>query len=177
MSQGAKNSGGRNIVAYFAGHLANLVNGGDTLDPIQDFAEVKPYALYEKVRRTLTASPRYLEGLVGFWSYPPPNEAEDAADFYFDQVLQRPIAARRGEADHRRYARAVDGRARAALGQRRAPASARPGARWSVAAAASAASSRRKSCSNSPTASSNASTPPTAPTPKCCGLASARRSG
>jgi hypothetical protein len=98
MSQGAKNSGGRNIVAYFAGHLANLVNGGDTLDPIQDFTEVKPYALYEKVRRTLTASPRYLEGLVGFWSYPPPNEAEDAADFYFDQVLQRPIGARRGEA-------------------------------------------------------------------------------
>src|SRR5882757_7771982 len=27
---------GRNIVAYFAGYLANLVNGGDTLDPIQD---------------------------------------------------------------------------------------------------------------------------------------------
>jgi hypothetical protein len=97
MSQGAKNSGGRNIVAYFAGHLANLVNGGDTLDPIQDFAEVKPYALYEKVRRLLTTSPRYLEGLVGFWSYPPPNDAEDAADFYFDHVLQRPIGARRGE--------------------------------------------------------------------------------
>ena len=103
MSSGSRSSGGRNIVAYFAGHLANLVNAADTLDPLQDFAEVKAYALYEKVRRTLAASPRYVEGLVGLWSYPPPNDAEDAADFYFDAVLQRPISARRGEpttADH-----------------------------------------------------------------------------
>ena len=97
MGSGFKASGGRNIVAYFAGHLANLVNGADALDPIQDFAEVKAYALYEKVRRTLASRPRYVEGLVGLWSYPPPNEAEDAADFYFDAVLQRPISARRGE--------------------------------------------------------------------------------
>jgi hypothetical protein len=97
MSAGPKASGGRNIVAYFAGYLANLVNGGDTLDPIQDFAEVKAYALYEKVRRTLATSPRYVEGLVGFWSYPPPGDAEDAADFYIDSVLRRPIGARRGE--------------------------------------------------------------------------------
>jgi hypothetical protein len=97
MSPGPKAAAGRNIVAYFAGHLANLVNGGDTLDPIQDFADVKAYALYEKVRRTLASSPRYVEGLVGFWSYPPPNDAEDAADFYFDAVLRRPIGARRGE--------------------------------------------------------------------------------
>jgi len=97
MSPGPKSSGGRNIVAYFAGYLANLVNGADTLDPIQDLAEIKPFALYEKVRRTMISSPRYLEGLVGFWSYPPPNDAEDAADFYFDAVLRRPIAARKGE--------------------------------------------------------------------------------
>jgi len=97
MSSGPKASGGRNIVAYFAGHLANLVNGNDTLEPIQDFAEVKAFALYEKVRRTLATSPRYAEGLVGFWSYPPPGDVEDAADFYFDSVLQRPIAARKGE--------------------------------------------------------------------------------
>jgi hypothetical protein len=97
MSPGSKASGGRNIVAYFAGHLANLVNGNDTLEPIQDFAEVKAFALYEKVRRTLASSPRYSEGLVGFWSYPPPGDVEDAADFYFDSVLQRPIAARKGE--------------------------------------------------------------------------------
>ncbi len=97
MSHGSKPGAGRNIVAYFAGYLANLVNGGDTLDPIQDFADVKAYALYEKVRRTLAASPRYVEGLVGFWAYPPPNEAEDAADFYIDAVLRRPIGARRGE--------------------------------------------------------------------------------
>ena len=95
MSPGPKSSGGRNIVAYFAGYLANLVNGNDTLDPIQDFAEVKPFALYEKVRRTMISSPRYLEGLIGFWSYPPPNDPEDAADFYFDAVLRRMIAARR----------------------------------------------------------------------------------
>ncbi len=97
MSPGPRASGGRNIVAYFAGYLANLVNGADTLDPIQDFAEVKAYSLHEKVRRTLAASPRYVEGLVGFWAYPPPNEAEDAADFYIDVVLRRPIGARRGE--------------------------------------------------------------------------------
>ncbi len=97
MSPGPKSSGGRNIVAYFAGYLANLVNGNDTLDPVQDLAEIKPFALYEKVRRTMISSPRYLEGLVGFWSYPPPNDAEDAADFYFDAVLRRPIAARKGE--------------------------------------------------------------------------------
>jgi hypothetical protein len=97
MSSGFKASGGRNIVAYFAGYLANLVNGADKLDPLQDFAEVKAYALYEKVRRTLASSPRYAEGLVGLWSYPPPNDAEDAADFYFDAVLKRPISARRGE--------------------------------------------------------------------------------
>jgi hypothetical protein len=97
MSPGPKSSGGRNIVAYFAGYLANLVNGNDALDPIQDLAEIKPFALYEKVRRTMVSSPRYLEGLVGFWSYPPPNDPEDAADFYFDAVLRRPIAARRGE--------------------------------------------------------------------------------
>ena len=97
MSPGPKSSGGRNIVAYFAGHLAHLVNGNDTLDAIQDFAEVKPFALYEKVRRTLVSSSRYAEGLVGLWSYPPPNDAEDAADFYFDAVLRRTIAARRGE--------------------------------------------------------------------------------
>jgi hypothetical protein len=88
---------GRNIVAYFAGYLANLVNGGDTLEPIQDFAEIKAFSLFEKVRRTLVSNPRYAEGLVGFWSYPPPNDVEDAADFYFDQVLRRPIAARRAE--------------------------------------------------------------------------------
>lgn len=97
MSPGPKSSGGRNIVAYFAGHLAHLVNGDDALDAIQDFAEIKPFALYEKVRRTLVSSSRYTEGLVGFWSYPPPNDIEDAADFYFDAVLRRPIAARRGE--------------------------------------------------------------------------------
>jgi hypothetical protein len=97
MSPGPKHSGGRNIVAYFAGHLAHLVNGSDTLDPVQDFAEIKPFALYEKVRRTLVSSTRYVEGLVGFWSYPPPNDAEDAADFYFDAVLRRTISARRGE--------------------------------------------------------------------------------
>lgn len=97
MSPAPKSSGGRNIVAYFAGYLANLVNGNDALDPIQDFAEIKPFALYEKVRRTMVSSPRYLEGLIGFWSYPPPNDAEDAADFYFDAVLRRAIAARRGE--------------------------------------------------------------------------------
>jgi len=97
MSPGPKSTGGRNIVAYFAGYLANLVNGNDSLEPIQDFAEIKPFALYEKLRRTMVTSPRYLEGLVGFWSYPPPNGPEDAADYYFDAVLRRGIAARRGE--------------------------------------------------------------------------------
>ncbi|HEY1942563.1 MAG TPA: hypothetical protein VGH40_10620 [Roseiarcus sp.] len=97
MNAGAGVKSGRDIVAYFAGHLANLVNGNDTLDESQDVVLVKPYQLFERVRRLLTVNPKYSEGLVGAWSYPPPDGAEEAADFYFDSVLDRPIAARREE--------------------------------------------------------------------------------
>ncbi len=97
MSAGPAAKSGRDIVAYFAGHLANLVNGNDTLDEDEDVVVVKPFQLYERVRRLLITSRRYAEGLVGVWAYPPPDGVEDAADFYFDAVLDRPIAARRGE--------------------------------------------------------------------------------
>jgi len=50
--------------------------------------------LFERVHRSLVANRKYSEILVGAWAYPPPNNAEDAADFYFDNVLDRPIGAR-----------------------------------------------------------------------------------
>ncbi len=97
MSAGPAAKSGRDIVAYFAGHLANLVNGNDTLDEAEDIVVVKPFRLFERVRRLLITNRRYSEGLVGVWAYPPPDGVEEAADFYFDSVLDRPIAARRGE--------------------------------------------------------------------------------
>jgi len=97
MSAGPAVKSGRDIVAYFAGHLANLVNGNDSLGDAEDFVAVKPFQLFERVRRLLITNRRYSEGLVGVWSYPPPDGVEEAADFYFDNVLDRPIAARRGE--------------------------------------------------------------------------------
>jgi hypothetical protein len=77
--------------------LANLVNGNDSLSQDEEFVVVKPFSLYERVRRLLTTNRRYSEGLVGVWAYPPPNGVDEAADFYFDSVLDRPISARRDE--------------------------------------------------------------------------------
>ena len=96
---GAQRSGksGRDIVAYFAGCLANLANGNDALADGEEIVVVRPFHLYERVRRLLTLNRRYCEGLVGVWAYPPPDGAEEAAEFYFDRVLDRPIAARRNE--------------------------------------------------------------------------------
>jgi hypothetical protein len=97
MSSGSAPKGGRDIVAYFAGHLANLVNGNDVLSEREPTVAIKPFSLYEKVRRALAANRRYSEVLVGVWAYPQPNTAEDAADFYFDNVLDRPIGSRGAE--------------------------------------------------------------------------------
>ena len=94
MSQATAPKGGRDIVAYFAGHLANLVNGNDSLSDKDEIVVVKPFSLFERVHRSLIANRKYSEVLVGAWAYPPPNNAEDAADFYFDNVLDRPIGAR-----------------------------------------------------------------------------------
>jgi len=93
MAAAAAPKSGRDIVAYFAGHLANLVNGNDHLTD-EEFVALKPYALYERVRRVLISNRRYSDILVGVWAYPPPNDAEDAADFYFESVLDRPIGSR-----------------------------------------------------------------------------------
>jgi hypothetical protein len=89
--------GGRDLVAQFAGHLAHLLNGNDHLPPQAAEVEIKPFQLYDRVWRGLTANRRYLDGLVGLWSYPPPQESEAAADVYFDQVLDRPIGRRPGK--------------------------------------------------------------------------------
>jgi hypothetical protein len=97
MRAGPAAKSGRDIVAYFAGHLANLVNGNDRLDEAEDIVVVKPFHLFERVRRLLISNRRYSEGLVGVWAYQPPDGVEDAADFYFDAVLDRPIAQRRDE--------------------------------------------------------------------------------
>lgn len=92
-----QSKGGRDIVAYFAGHLANLVNGNDHLDPTTEIVTIKSFQLYERINRSLVGNKSYLDGLVGLWSYPPRTEADSAAEFYFDHVLDRPIA-RRGDA-------------------------------------------------------------------------------
>jgi hypothetical protein len=89
--------GGRDLVAQFAGHLAHLLNGNDHLPPGAAEVEIKPFHLYDRVWRGLASNRRYLDGLVGLWSYPPPQESEAAADFYFDQVLDRPIGRRPGK--------------------------------------------------------------------------------
>lgn len=88
---------GRDVVAYFAGHLAHLFNGDDRPQPGAGVIEVQPFSLYDRVRRSLIGNRRYADELVGIWAYSPPQSAEDAADFYFDQVIDRPIQARRGE--------------------------------------------------------------------------------
>ncbi len=93
---GASKSG-RDLVAQFAGHLANLLNGNDHLPADAPVVEIRPFQLYERVYRGLSANRRFLEGLVGLWSYPPPQEPETAADFYFDQVMDRPIGRRPGK--------------------------------------------------------------------------------
>jgi hypothetical protein len=58
---------------------------------------VRAFQLYERVWRGLTTNRRYLEGLVGLWSYPLPRESDIAAEVYFDQVLDRPIGRRPGK--------------------------------------------------------------------------------
>ena len=94
MSASTSAKGGRDVVAYFAGHLANLVNGNDSLSDAEETVSLKPFSLFEKVHRSLVANRKYSEVLVGVWAYPPPNTVEDAADFYFDNVLDRPIGSR-----------------------------------------------------------------------------------
>jgi len=88
---------GRDVVAYFAGHLAHLLNGDDRASQNADVVEIQPFSLYERVRRSLIGNRRYAEELVGVWAYSPPQTSDDAADFYFDSVIDRPIQARRGE--------------------------------------------------------------------------------
>src|SRR5579863_5858148 len=87
--------GGRDIVAYFAGHLAHLANGDDE-NGVASEITVRPFQLFERVHRALVANKRYADHLVGLWAYPPPATADDAADFYFDQVIDRPIGGRQG---------------------------------------------------------------------------------
>jgi hypothetical protein len=94
MSASNTAKGGRDVVAYFAGHLANLVNGNDFLGEVEETVSLKPFSLYEKVHRSLVGNRKYSEVLVGVWAYPPPNTVEDAADFYFDHVVDRPIGSR-----------------------------------------------------------------------------------
>ena len=97
MSSKPSGKSGRDVVAYFAGYLANIFNGNDVLGDSVEVAAIKPFALYDRVRKALIGNHNYADVLVGVWAYPPPTGPDDAADFYFDSVLDRPIAARRGE--------------------------------------------------------------------------------
>ena len=169
---------GRDIVAYFAGHLANLANGNDTLGGGEEIVASSPSTV-RAGPSLLTVNKRYAEGLVGVWAYPPPDNVEDAADFYFDRVIDRPIAARRGEPTSADNLAALVGEPRRRPGapRRRATDAA---SIWKALVGGPPRRRRfrgRASCSNFPTASSNASTPPTAPMPKCCGSGFARRNG
>lgn len=95
MADGMK--GGRDLVAQYAGHLANLLNGNDHLPPSTPTVEIRAFNLYDRVARGLSGNRRYVDGLVGLWAYPPPPDAEQAAEFYFDAVLDRPIGRRPGK--------------------------------------------------------------------------------
>lgn len=88
---------GRDVVAYFAGHIANLLNGNDQLGPDVDIVSVKAFQLYDKIQHGLLTNRSYTDVLVGVWAYPAPLDPESAAEFYFDSVLDRPIG-RRGDA-------------------------------------------------------------------------------
>lgn len=92
----AKAGGGRDLVAYFAGHLAHVVNGNDTLEDSVPVVEIQPFRLYERIKRSLMTNERYSQTLVGLWSFQSRLDREEAAEFYFDTVLDRPIA-RRGD--------------------------------------------------------------------------------
>ena len=95
MSQASAPKGGRDIVAYFAGHLANLVNGNDSLsDERRDRRDQAVFAvrarapLLDHQSQIFRGAGRRL-GLSAAQQRPrtPPN-------FYFDNVLDRPIGAR-----------------------------------------------------------------------------------
>ncbi len=95
MAEGVK--GGRDLVAQYAGHLANLLNGNDHLPASAPTVDIRAFQLYDRVARGLSGNKRYVDGLVGLWAYPPPPDAEQAAEFYFDAVLDRPIGRRPGK--------------------------------------------------------------------------------
>ena len=179
MTQASATKGGRDIVAYFAGHLANLANGNDTLGEAEETVVVKPFHLYERVRRLLTVNKRYSEGLVGVWAYPPPDGVEEAAEFYFDRVLDRPIAARRdGPTSADNLAALIAARAAGPIAP---PPRAGALSTWKALIGGrrghAPVPAETANCSNCRTASSNASTPPTGPTPKRSGSACAPRNG
>jgi hypothetical protein len=93
----ARAAQGRDIVAYFAGHLAHVFNGDGALPAAESVVEIHPFSLYDRIRNSLTTNRKYAEELVGAWAYAPTHSIEDAADFYFDSVIDRPIQPRRGE--------------------------------------------------------------------------------
>jgi hypothetical protein len=94
----AKSKGGRDLVAYFAGHLAHVVNGNDQLADDAEIVEVKPFRLYERIKLALTTNEKYAQTLVGLWSYQSRADRDEAAEFYFETVLDRPIGRRGGVA-------------------------------------------------------------------------------
>jgi hypothetical protein len=174
MSAGPTAKSGRDIIAFFAGHLANLVNGNDSLAEVEDIVVIKPFQLYERIRRLLISSRRYSDGLLGVWAYPPPDGVEEASDFYFDYVLNRPIAARRGEPT------SADNLAALVASRGVGPRAAAPAdaalSTWKALVGGPSRLRRFKE-KNCLTGSSNAWMRRTGPTPKCCASDFARRNG
>ena len=83
------NSSGRHAVLRFAAHFAHLLNTNEELNPGQ---------LYRTLIRTLSGEKRsdkqafpYVESLVGIHLMGPGISSDEAANTYFELVLNRPL--------------------------------------------------------------------------------------
>lgn len=115
----------RRLVEQFAAHLAYLLNSGTGA-----CVKVSPYELYRSLTRTLSSSG--YSRLIGLGLAEPGTSAEQAAESYFDAVLDRRLFLRGNEQRHKGHALflamcrrgAAQGWDAAALERRHAPRSA-----------------------------------------------------
>lgn len=82
---------GRDCTALVAGHMANLINGNDRLDDSLVNVDIDSYRLFGSIIRLLANNKNYRNSLVGYWTFPADIEKEIAAEFYFDNVIDRPV--------------------------------------------------------------------------------------
>ncbi len=87
----------RRLVEQLAAHLAHLLNAG-----AGDAVRLEPFEVYGPLTRTL-ASPGY-QRLIGFGLAGPETSAEQAAQRYFDAVLDRRLFLKGNEQSHKGHA-------------------------------------------------------------------------